>query len=74
MRGIGFAHTDIKLDNVFVDSDGDAFIGDLEYLTDVDGPPRRDAPGTTIGMTVTGSARDQDMIQLEMFATAVYTN
>jgi hypothetical protein len=29
--------TDIKMDSVFVDNDGIAFIDDLEYLTEVNG-------------------------------------
>ncbi len=71
MHQLGFAHTDIKLTNVFVDSHGVAFIGDLEYLTGVNDPPRTDAPGTMIGVSQT--ARDQDQVQLERFIHAVNT-
>jgi hypothetical protein len=32
LHGIGIAHTDIKVDNVFVDSSGQVFLDDLEYI------------------------------------------
>lgn len=35
MHDIGVAHTDLKMNNVFVD-DGVAFISDLEYITEID--------------------------------------
>ena len=65
LHGIGYAHCDICLDNIFVDRQGVVFIGDLEYCCPVTGPPpvgikRGDAGAETAGQL--------DMLQLERFA------
>jgi hypothetical protein len=67
---LGFAHTDIKVDNVFV-AHGVAFLDDLEYLRDVDGPPRPDGRGLTEDCD---TARDQDKAQLELLIADLYRN
>jgi hypothetical protein len=55
----GFAHGDLRLENVFVDTAG-AFLDDLEYLTPLDDKARLVVPGYP-----NISARDLDFIQLE---------
>ena len=70
MHGLGFAHTDIKVDNVFV-AGGVAFLGDLEYLRDMDGPPRPDGEGLTEDGVTAG---DQDKAQLELLIADLYRN
>lgn len=61
---LGFAHTDIKVDNIFVDN-GTAFLDDLEYVTPVAAAARREGRGLTGRRQ---SAGDQDIAQLELFS------
>ena len=68
MHGLGFAHTDIKVDNVFV-ANGVAFLDDLEYLRDVNGPPRPDGLGATKDIATAG---DQDEVQLQLLIEDLY--
>ena len=68
MHGLGFAHTDIKVDNVFV-ANGVAFLDDLEYLRDVNGPPRPDGRGATKDIATAG---DQDKVQLQLLIQDLY--
>ena len=62
LHGLGFAHTDIKMDNVFVEN-GVAFLDDLEYLREVTDPPRPD--GRDLAEVVT-SAGEQDESQFQI--------
>ena len=61
MHKLGYAHTDIKGDNVFVDL-GVAFLDDLEFVALVSDPPRE---GGLFEDAET--AADQDLKQLELF-------
>jgi hypothetical protein len=63
---VGLAHTDIKVNNVFVE-DGVAFLDDLEYLSDVRGPPRQDDPQMLSWEEQPKTAGEQDMLQFEKF-------
>ena len=40
LHGLGLAHCDIHMGNVFVDEDGTAFLGDLEFLAPMEAAPR----------------------------------
>jgi hypothetical protein len=62
LHSLGFAHTDIKVDNVFVQR-GVAFLDDLEYLRDVGGPPRNDGRGVTEAVATAG---EQDIAQFQL--------
>jgi serine/threonine protein kinase len=64
LHSMGFAHTDIKVDNIFVDK-GIAFLDDLEYVTPVTAAARSEGRGLT-GRPQ--SACDQDIAQLELFS------
>lgn len=70
MHSLGFAHTDIKVDNVFV-ANGVAFLDDLEYLRDVNGPPRSHGGGLTEDVVTAG---DQDKAQLELLIADLCRN
>ena len=59
---LGFAHTDIKIDNVFVEN-GVAFLNDLEYLREVTGPPRPNGGGLTEDVAIAG---EQDEAQFQL--------
>jgi hypothetical protein len=65
---LGFAHTDIKITNVFVDK-GVAFLDDLEYVVKKDTPARRAGRGfQEVGAQ---TAAQQDLQQLLLFAAEV---
>jgi hypothetical protein len=70
LHALGFAHTDIKVDNVFV-ANGVAFLDDLEYLRDVHGPPRHDGGGWGEDVETAG---DQDEAQLQLLIVDLYRN
>eukprot|EP01038_Epipyxis_sp_PR26KG_P016746 gene16746-22907_t len=65
----GFAHCDLRVENVFVDSDG-AFLDDLEYLTPINEPPplhvkhKHDLNSTT-------TALELDVMMLQKFDIAL---
>lgn len=65
LHALGFAHTDIKVANVFVDNTT-AFLGDLEYVVPITAPARPQGRGLTglAGQT----AQEQDLEQLTLFA------
>jgi len=56
----GFAHGDLRLENIFVDNEG-AFLDDLEYLALLDDEAR-----LFVSRNPNISAREFDFIQLEM--------
>jgi hypothetical protein len=70
LHGLGFAHTDIKVDNVFV-ANGVAFLGDLEYLRDVSGPPRPGGGGVTKDIVTAG---DQDQAHFQLLVADLCRN
>ena len=70
LHRLGFAHTDIKVDNVFV-ANGVAFLDDLEYLRDVGGPPRPDGGGLTQAVVTAG---DQDEAQFQLLVADLCRN
>lgn len=47
LHGLGYAHCDLRLENLFVDDKGVVFLDDLEYLTPSNLPPRRRITGST---------------------------
>jgi hypothetical protein len=55
LHDLGYAHCDIRLENLFVDDNG-VFLGDLEYLTPVKDPPPahidRSMPGSLTALEV----------------------
>lgn len=72
LHGIGLAHCDVKVSNVFIDSYGIVFLDDLEYLTPVNDP----APnfnylpaGTTNDQVQ--NARQLDEYQFQLFTAEV---
>lgn len=75
LHDLGFAHCDLKLFNVFIDSrTGEVFLDDLEYLTQLDDP----LPHITnlpIGVTEdrVHCARDLDHYQLEAIKSVIMT-
>ena len=68
LHALGFAHTDIKIANVFVDK-GVAFLDDLEYVVKKDTPARRSGRGFDDFGAQT--AAQQDLQQLQLFAADV---
>jgi serine/threonine protein kinase len=68
LHGIGFAHCDLSIDNVFIDDDGVVFLDDLEYVTPINDPPphKTRLPYGTIEETVT-TAKMLDMLQYQTF-------
>jgi hypothetical protein len=67
---LGFAHTDIKVDNVFVEN-GVAFLDDLEYLREVTGPPRPDGGELAEDVATAGK---QDEAQFQLLVADLYRN
>ncbi len=68
LHALGFAHTDIKIANVFVDK-GVAFLDDLEYVVKTDALARRSGRGFNYFGPQT--AAEQDLQQLQLFAADV---
>lgn len=69
LHALGYAHTDIKLANIFVDDDsGDAFLDDLEFVRPVAAAARPEGQGTGEGVT----AQQQDMVQLQILAGHIW--
>jgi hypothetical protein len=64
LHELGFAHTDIKVANVFV-TDGVAFLDDLEYVVKATAPARKQGRSYAGGVQ---TAADQDLAELELFA------
>mmetsp|Transcript_18925 Transcript_18925/g.17164 ORF Transcript_18925/g.17164 Transcript_18925/m.17164 type:complete len:336 (-) Transcript_18925:64-1071(-) len=60
----GFAHGDIRIENVFVDHNGITFLDDLEYLTSIGEPARLESYD---GITVE-NAKHLDMLMFNKFA------
>jgi hypothetical protein len=72
LHAIGFAHCDVCIANVFIDSDGIVFLDDLEYLTSINDPPphkTRLPYGTNEGDVVT--ALTLDTLQYQQFCNHV---
>ena len=65
LHALGYAHTDIKVDNIFVDN-GTAFLDDLEYVVETSAPARLEGPGLVAGAVLT--AQEQDLAQLELLS------
>ena len=66
LHRLGIAHTDIKVSNVFVETEtGTAFLDDLEYVLPLESPCREDGTGYK------GTAREQDLNQLAAFIREV---
>lgn len=61
----GYAHTDIKVTNIFVDQ-GIAYLDDLEYVVRTSAPARREGQG--LAEAAGQTAREQDLAQLELLA------
>jgi len=67
LHRMGLAHSDISIDNVFVDRDNDTvFINDLEYLCPLDDPPRP-GYGHVSGGKTPKNAQELDDLQLDYF-------
>ena len=67
LHSINIAHCDLCVDNVFVDDEvdgGKVFLGDLEYVQDMNKPPRLDLRRSDINAL---TARQLDDIQFENF-------
>ena len=60
----GFAHGDIRIENVFVDQNGISFLDDLEYLSSIGEPSRFD---TYQGITVE-NAKHLDVLMFNKFS------
>jgi serine/threonine protein kinase len=70
LHGLGFAHTDIRVDNMLVDSAGVVFVGDLEYVVPLASPARRDGRAA-LPREQQQTAQHQDMAQLALLEAEV---
>jgi serine/threonine protein kinase len=68
LHALGLAHTDIKVDNVFVDTSGVAFLDDLEYVVPVASPARSEGRGFR---SAEQPAQEQDEAQLVLLQAEV---
>jgi hypothetical protein len=68
LHALGLAHTDIKVDNVFVDTSGVAFLDDLEYVVPVASPARSEGKGFR---SAEQTAQEQDEAQLVLLQAEV---
>jgi serine/threonine protein kinase len=65
LHALGYAHTDIKVDNIFVDN-GTAFLSDLEFVVATSAPARLEGRGL-VGAAVR-TAQEQDLVQLGLLS------
>ena len=65
LHALGYAHTDIKVDNIFVDN-GTAFLSDLEYIVATSAPARLEGPGLVAAAVLI--AQEQDLAQLGLLS------
>ena len=66
LHALGYAHTDIKVDNIFVDNYGTAFLSDLEFVVVTSAPARQEGPGLVAAAVRT--AQEQDLTQLGLLS------
>lgn len=65
LHQLGYAHTDIKVANIFVENDI-AFLDDLEFVVPITAPARPEGVGAENERVHT--AQQQDLLQLELLA------
>jgi hypothetical protein len=72
LHDIGLAHCDLMVSNVFIDSNGVVFLGDLEYLTPVNDPaPNFNRLPAGISAEQVRSAGHLDELQFQVFTAEV---